>query len=117
MARKPISSTQQTSASAQQPILQPVVFVSIPEFERFLEGIIRRVLQETSDNRIPNDDLLKVNEAAKLFRCHPSTIERWARQGEIPSVTRGRLKFYSRAQLLKYLEDTDTNPTDSQSSN
>ncbi len=116
MAQKHGPKSQQKVTFSDQQLPQQLVVMSTPDFEQLLENIVRRVLLETTANRLPADDLLKVNEAAKLFRCDPSTIERWAKQGEMPSVTRGRLKFYSRAQLLEYMERSESNPNDSKSS-
>lgn len=51
-------------------------------------------------NRSPDDSYLDVHGVAELLNCSSATVERWTRQGKIPSIKVGRLRRYRRTDLL-----------------
>lgn len=52
---------------------------------------------------LPSDDALTdVHEVAEMLGCSVPTIERLARSGDLPSVRVGRLRRYSRADVLAW---------------
>ncbi len=116
MARTQSSESSQKSTSLAHQFPQSVMLVSVDDIELLLERVVRRVLSETGSSRIPADDLLTVYEAAKLLKCHPSTIGRWAKSGQIDSLTRGRRRYYSRELLIAFRDGatatTTVNPLD-----
>jgi len=44
--------------------------------------------------------LLNTEEAAKLLRIHPKTLQRMARKGEIPAIQIGKLWRFAASALL-----------------
>jgi excisionase family DNA binding protein len=46
------------------------------------------------------EPLLDSNEAARLLRIHPKTLQRMARKGEIPALQIGKLWRFSSSALL-----------------
>ena len=46
------------------------------------------------------EPLLDSNEAARLLRIHPKTLQRMARRGEIPAIHIGKLWRFSTSALL-----------------
>jgi excisionase family DNA binding protein len=54
------------------------------------------------------EDVLTLAEAANLLGILPSTLERWAREGRIPSqLTAGGVRVFQRSDLLSRSVRTD----------
>lgn len=66
------------------------------EIDQLAEAIAGRL----TGNRIEADSLLDVHQAAKLLGCSTATIERLVRGGSIPSIKVGRLRRFSKSDLL-----------------
>lgn len=52
----------------------------------------------------PTTDVLTLDEAAELLRCHPVTVKRLAIRGEIPAKKLGSLWRFSRQRLMEWLQ-------------
>jgi len=52
------------------------------------------------------DELLTYAEAAELMRCHPDTIKRYVRKGELETVGRPPKVFVTRRSVAAYHERT-----------
>ena len=50
------------------------------------------------------EPLLDSDEAAQLLKIHPKTLQRLARQGEIPGVQIGKLWRFRRSKLNTWME-------------
>jgi excisionase family DNA binding protein len=50
------------------------------------------------------EPLLDSDEAAQLLKIHPKTLQRLARQGEIPGVQIGKLWRFRRSELNAWME-------------
>lgn len=68
------------------------------EQRQFAELVAEIVLQRLRDN--PTDGLLDKHQAAQLMNCSRPTIERWTRDGKIPSHKIGGLRRYKASELL-----------------
>ncbi|MGA2673716.1 MAG: helix-turn-helix domain-containing protein [Terracidiphilus sp.] len=53
------------------------------------------------------DDVLTLDEAAMLLRCHPVTVKRQAILGKIPGKKLGSLWRFSRQRLMEWLQSID----------
>lgn len=53
--------------------------------------------------RITRDDLLDAREVAELVRVDRRTILRWALEGSLPSIKRGRRVLFLRTQVEQWL--------------
>lgn len=51
-----------------------------------------------------NDSFLKVSEAAALARCHPETLYRWFRRGELPLYGRPGTLRVRLSDILKRVD-------------
>jgi excisionase family DNA binding protein len=51
-----------------------------------------------------NTDVLTLDEAAELLRCHPVTVKRLAIRGAIPAKKLGSLWRFSHQRLLEWLQ-------------
>jgi|LakMenEpi03Aug12_release.lakeMendotaPanAssembly.Ray.scaffolds.fasta_scaffold383364_1 excisionase family DNA binding protein len=69
------------------------------EQRQFAELVAEIVLQRLRDS--PADGLLDGHQAAQLMNCSRPTIERWTRDGKIPSHKIGRLRRYKASELLE----------------
>ena len=49
-------------------------------------------------------DVLTLDEAAEILRCHPVTVKRLAIKGEIHAKKLGSLWRFSRQRLLEWLQ-------------
>jgi excisionase family DNA binding protein len=49
-------------------------------------------------------EVLNLNEAADLLRCHPVTLKRLAIKNEIPAKKLGSLWRFSRQRLMEWLQ-------------
>ena len=54
-------------------------------------------------DRLPS--MLDKHDAARIFGMHPETISRLARKGEIPGRIVGQRWVFSKARLLKLVEE------------
>jgi excisionase family DNA binding protein len=54
-----------------------------------------------------HDDVLTLDEAAALLRCHPVTVKRQAALGKIPAKKLGSLWRFSRQRLMEWLQSSD----------
>lgn len=52
--------------------------------------------------------LLTLKETAELLRHHPKTVERWAREGKIPSYRVGSRVLFQRSDVLQWLGERRT---------
>jgi excisionase family DNA binding protein len=52
-------------------------------------------------------DVLTLNEAAELLRCHPVTVKRLAFKGSIPARKLGSLWRFSRQRLMEWIQAND----------
>lgn len=57
-----------------------------------------------SNNRC--EELLDSREAAGLLRIHPKTLQRMARQGQIPAIHIGKLWRFSPSALLLWQQES-----------
>ncbi|MBO0691613.1 MAG: helix-turn-helix domain-containing protein [Acidimicrobiaceae bacterium] len=54
------------------------------------------------------DQLVDTAEAAARLDCHRGTLERWAKEGRIPSVRTGRHLKFTVSDLQAFIEDNRT---------
>ena len=52
-------------------------------------------------------DVLTLQEAAVILKCHPKTLRLMAKDGKIPSRRVGRLWRFSLTKLKKWLDGDD----------
>jgi excisionase family DNA binding protein len=69
------------------------------EQRQFAELVADIVFQRLRDR--PMDGLLDGHQAAQLLNCSHPTIERWTREGKIPSHKIGGLRRYKASELLE----------------
>lgn len=55
------------------------------------------------------DEIWRTDRVAEELTLSPYTVENWARQGRLPSFKIGRLRRYSRRQILEW-KDRQMNP-------
>ena len=56
----------------------------------------------------PYPTLLTVDEVATVLRVHPRSIQRWAREGRVPSVRVGRSYRIARADVVRWVLDASS---------
>jgi len=77
-------------------------FVFAPaDFEAILATTLRRVIAEEFAHRQDNHEVLDKEEAAKLLKVSPSTIERRVKAGLIPRISTVEALRFRRIDLLK----------------
>lgn len=54
--------------------------------------------------QVQSSDVLTLDEAAELLRCHPITVKRLALKGTIPAKKLGSLWRFSRQRLMDWLQ-------------
>ena len=52
-------------------------------------------------------DVLTLDEAAELLRCHPVTVKRLALKGSIPARKLGSLWRFSHQRLMEWIQAND----------
>lgn len=64
--------------------------------------LVQKIVDGVVDGlkRQPTDELLDVHGAAKVLKCSVATVERWTRNGDLPSIQLGRLRRYDKAEIL-----------------
>lgn len=48
-----------------------------------------------------DDEILTIEEAARLLKVHPVTVKRWLAQGELPAIRIGRVVRIRKQDLLR----------------
>jgi excisionase family DNA binding protein len=56
----------------------------------------------------PYPTMLTVDEVATVLRVHPRSIQRWAREGRVPSVRVGRSYRIARADVVRWMLDASS---------
>jgi excisionase family DNA binding protein len=51
------------------------------------------------------DDILTAQEVGQILRFRPETIRKWARAGYLPSRRSGRRVFFSRTELIAWINE------------
>lgn len=54
------------------------------------------------------DDVLTLEEAAALLKCHPVTAKRYAARGVIPGRKLGSMWRFSRRRLLEWIQSNES---------
>ena len=75
--------------------------IEVPALRELLDLV--RDLHSKFDALTEPDEVLKVNEAAKLLRIGPNEIRSLAVSGRLPAVRLGNGYKFSRRQLLEWL--------------
>jgi excisionase family DNA binding protein len=60
--------------------------------------------RSTTDYESRFEPLLDSDEAAALLKIHPKTLQRMARNGDIPGIQIGKLWRFRVADLLQWIE-------------
>lgn len=60
--------------------------------------------QSTADYESHFEPLLDSDEAAALLKIHPKTLQRMARNGDIPGIQIGKLWRFRAADLLQWIQ-------------
>ena len=79
-----------------------LVLVSREELATLVETAVRRALEANQGG--PQVEWLDVASAAKLLQCHPRTLARKAKRGELPAARLGRSWRFRKVDLNAFLE-------------
>ena len=51
--------------------------------------------------------IMRAQDVAAMLRVPVSTVHDWARRGQLPSRKRGRHRFFIRAEIERWILDSD----------
>lgn len=76
------------------------------ELEALVESAVRKAVGASPQAAALPCEWLDAQAAADLIQCHPKTLARWAKRGELPSSRAGRELRFRRSDIDSYLQRT-----------
>lgn len=66
----------------------------------------RNAMVEENKNEEKMPELLTLQEACDILKCHPNTLRQWDKNGILPAIRIGvkRVRRYRKEDILKFLQ-------------
>ena len=84
-----------------------LISIEYEDLRDLISECVRRELDGLKQNDPKDDpeDLVKIQEIAKMLDVSKVTIHAWKREGKIPFLRKGRRIYFRKAEVLKSLKE------------
>lgn len=81
-----------------------LVVFDIEDLERVIERLFGKYIKPYPQSQPDNDDLLQMQEAAKLLEVSISTLHTYKKNGALPFHRIGRRVYFKKSEILESLK-------------
>ncbi len=81
-----------------------LVVFDIDDLERIIEKLFGKYIQPYPTQQTDNDELLQIQEAAKMLEVSISTLHTYKKNGAVPFHRIGRRVYFKKSEILESLK-------------